>query len=92
MIMCTDMTGFLINIGHTKDTPTALVDCNVQMWLRPMIKDPYLPLPLPEDGEHATPEKKYFCLFVSSFICFLFNLIMIFTCYFIYNSNPIYNF
>ena len=42
MIVSTDMTVFLINIGHTKDTPTALEYCNVQMWLGPMIKDPYL--------------------------------------------------
>ena len=62
-----------------------------------MIKDPYLPLPLPEDGEHAIPEKIIIFLFVSCFIYFVFNLfdiiiIMIVTCYFIYNSNPIYNF
>ena len=44
-----------------------------------MIKDPYLPLPLPEDGEHAIPEKIIF------FVCLLFYL---FCVQFIwYNNN-----
>ena len=100
MIVSTDMTVFLINIGHTKDTLTALEYCNVQMWLGPMIKDPYLgDSPSPSHRMADMPSQKnyiFLCVF------FLFHLICVqLTCYnnntnniytFIYNSKPIYNF